>query len=206
MSHDEAVKNDATERYVLEEMTDEERESFEEHYFDCAVCAEDVRAAIALRDQMAAEVVKSEPAVVPFQPRRRSMPAWLAAAASLVVGVLTMQFTFVGPLQTTVAELRQPRVPAMYRLDGFRGAGEQQLPSSRAANMLEVVIPPDATPLYCRIVDARGAIRYSLPVPAELAKDYIRVEIPPGTLQPGNYTLRVDGQQLAIAQYNFSVR
>ncbi len=32
----------ATERYLLDEMNDAEREAFEEHYFDCAVCAANV--------------------------------------------------------------------------------------------------------------------------------------------------------------------
>ena len=36
-----------TTRYVLDELTGQEREEFEEHYFNCAECAADVRAAFA---------------------------------------------------------------------------------------------------------------------------------------------------------------
>ena len=50
MTHDDAIKDGATDRYVLHEMTEEESESFEKHYFDCPVCAKDVEEAIALRD------------------------------------------------------------------------------------------------------------------------------------------------------------
>ncbi len=32
----------ATERYLLEEMTEAESEAFEEHYFNCAECAAEV--------------------------------------------------------------------------------------------------------------------------------------------------------------------
>ena len=37
MNHVEAVKTLAIERYLLEEMTPEERDAFEEHFFSCAV-------------------------------------------------------------------------------------------------------------------------------------------------------------------------
>ena len=46
MEHVEAVDTLAIERYLLEEMTQQERESFEEHFFSCAECAEDARAAV----------------------------------------------------------------------------------------------------------------------------------------------------------------
>lgn len=43
MDHDFAVKNHMIERYLLEELTDTERDAFEEHYFDCSECAEELR-------------------------------------------------------------------------------------------------------------------------------------------------------------------
>src|SRR5713226_5400559 len=44
MDHETAVQLKATERYYLGELTGEDREGFEEHYFMCPECAEDVRA------------------------------------------------------------------------------------------------------------------------------------------------------------------
>ena len=44
MNHDEAVQEMATERYLLDELSPELREAFEEHMFDCQECAFDVRA------------------------------------------------------------------------------------------------------------------------------------------------------------------
>jgi anti-sigma factor RsiW len=90
MTHAEAVNTLASERYLLGEMTEAEREAFEAHYFECAECAEDVQ----LGAQMAegARVGLLEPPVVrQFAPRTR--PArWLASpvlpwavAASLAV-------------------------------------------------------------------------------------------------------------------------
>ena len=44
MDHQAAVRLQAGEKYVLGELTPELREEFEEHYFDCAECAADLKA------------------------------------------------------------------------------------------------------------------------------------------------------------------
>ena len=35
MTHTEAISSLASERYLLDEMSDQEREAFEAHYFEC---------------------------------------------------------------------------------------------------------------------------------------------------------------------------
>jgi len=50
MTHEQAVTTFATERYLLDEMSTPERATFEEHYFSCAECADDVRAGALMRD------------------------------------------------------------------------------------------------------------------------------------------------------------
>src|SRR2546422_4230588 len=44
MDHETAVGTGATERYFLGLLTGEDRDGFEEHYFMCPECAEDLRA------------------------------------------------------------------------------------------------------------------------------------------------------------------
>lgn len=44
MDHLQAITGKASERYLLGEMTEPERFAFEDHYFQCTECAEDVRA------------------------------------------------------------------------------------------------------------------------------------------------------------------
>ena len=50
MTHDQAVSTFASERYLLEEMTEPERTVFEEHYFSCVDCADDVRMGAVMSD------------------------------------------------------------------------------------------------------------------------------------------------------------
>jgi Putative zinc-finger len=50
MDHHEAIQRGAVEKYLLNQMSPAERDEFEEHYFDCPECAEDLRATAAFLD------------------------------------------------------------------------------------------------------------------------------------------------------------
>jgi anti-sigma factor RsiW len=96
MTHQHAVETLAMERYLLGEMADQERDALEEHFFSCAECAEDARAAGALRDAVAAGMASraaTRPAGRVLElpaPRRRLASAvvpWaVAASLALVAG------------------------------------------------------------------------------------------------------------------------
>lgn len=48
MTHQEAIDTLAAERYLLDEMRPDERSAFEEHFFNCDACADDMRSAAAM--------------------------------------------------------------------------------------------------------------------------------------------------------------
>ena len=48
MTHQDAVDTLASERYLLDEMSEQDRQTFEEHYFQCEICADDLRVAAAM--------------------------------------------------------------------------------------------------------------------------------------------------------------
>jgi hypothetical protein len=50
MTHAEATKTFASERYILGEMSEHERDAFEEHFFSCTECADDVRSGAQMHD------------------------------------------------------------------------------------------------------------------------------------------------------------
>ena len=50
MTHQQAVDRHAVERYLLDEMPEIERYAFEEHLFDCEMCADDVRIGAVMRE------------------------------------------------------------------------------------------------------------------------------------------------------------
>jgi hypothetical protein len=60
MEHKKAIATLAAEKYVLDEFPPDQREEFEEHFFSCPECADDVRSLNLFRAN--AKVVLSEPA------------------------------------------------------------------------------------------------------------------------------------------------
>ena len=48
MTHQEAVDTLATERYLLDEMSHADRQAFEDHFFACEACADDLRIGAAM--------------------------------------------------------------------------------------------------------------------------------------------------------------
>ena len=95
MTHAQAVKTSAAERYLLDEMPELERYAFEEHYFSCLECAEDVRTAGLMRDGVKAGLIDqtarpaASPAVEASATRawRPSVVLPWAVAASLAIAV-----------------------------------------------------------------------------------------------------------------------
>src|SRR5580692_9218965 len=83
MNHLQAVKTSAPERYLLEEMSELERHAFEEHYFSCADCAEDVRLGALMREGGKAGFLDAEKPVslagakaASTRTRGRPRPCW----------------------------------------------------------------------------------------------------------------------------------
>jgi hypothetical protein len=54
MDHETAIQLEAAERYALGQLSPQERDSFEEHFFLCSVCAADVRELAALKANLRA--------------------------------------------------------------------------------------------------------------------------------------------------------
>ena len=212
MTHDEAINDGATERYVLDDMTNEERDAFEEHYFECAVCAEDVKAAIAIRDEgLAAERVAVQPAVIPFEPRRRGLPASLAAAAAAMIAVVSMYAAVVQPQRKQLAEALTPVVSTEdYELALVRGPQDvTPIGDHRDSAVLKIDLETnDTSPRYNFVVfDSAGRQQFSVPVDGKRARTKIvSLPIRGGTLNAGSYTLRVDGTEAGVATYRFAVR
>src|ERR1700757_1664055 len=79
MDHAEAVRQQATERYLLDELDPELRDQFEEHLFDCQDCALDVRSAAMFVEQ--GKLILAEPsahAAVKNPVPAAAKPGWFA--------------------------------------------------------------------------------------------------------------------------------
>src|SRR6185295_3681402 len=74
----------AAQRYVMNEMSPEDRDAFEDHFFGCSECAADVRDGTAIAATIRSDHAPAA-ALAPVVPIRASRAGWLAAAASLAI-------------------------------------------------------------------------------------------------------------------------
>lgn len=95
MDHTEATAANAVDRYLLGELSAAEADAFEEHYFDCAECADELRVGMRFmnggRGMAREEAAPEEAKVVRIDERRSRRTAWLpvAVAAALILAVGT---------------------------------------------------------------------------------------------------------------------
>src|SRR5258707_14842799 len=97
MDHETAVQLQAAERYVLDEFSPEERADFEEHFFGCRGCADEVRSAtilaantkVVLRETALDAAGTRKAAVERTRPWNQMRLFWpLAASAALNLALL----------------------------------------------------------------------------------------------------------------------
>jgi hypothetical protein len=115
MDHEFAEKTGAADRYLLNEVTSEERAEFEEHFFDCAICSDRVRKGSIFIDT-AKEVMRADTAN-PAAANRRAIPkqaAWFAwfKPMTLVPGLAALVLAAIAGYQNlvTLPALRKPQL------------------------------------------------------------------------------------------------
>jgi len=194
MSHEQAVSGQIAERYLLAELSHEERESFEGHYFDCPACFEQV--------QLGAEFLRHSRDVLDPAPEKgwlartlgdlwRPAPAFATAMLLLAVGLGAYQ-------QSTIAGLKAPRLTSGYVLTGQAkgGASAQMIRVSRKAAFslkVEFLRKPEFTSYQAQIVSAQGATKATLRVPPTVNDDSITISVPAESLDAGVYSVVVYG-------------
>lgn len=207
MDHESAIRTRATERYLLGEIGEEEREQFEEHFFSCPVCADDLRAAsefasgarAVFREEM--DAVRSGPSPIQVP----SMPWWkgawaLRASAGLNVALLgvaaALGLLVVRPLP--VHEAREARfVQEVPVLGPQRGSDAvREIARQTSQIVITAFLPDGSGSLRYQIEDASGKIVRSGemgPPPSESSGQSL-LSIPVSNLAAGEYRIVLMGQ------------
>jgi hypothetical protein len=231
MDHNEAVRLQAAEKYLLGELPREQHAAFEEHFFDCSACAEEMKATAAFMEgarqvyrEQVPETIEVK-GLVPVLPKNRGWFAWLRPA--FAVPVFAALVLFIGYQNgVTIPNLKQasPGVVIGEGAKSFsllsadsRGEGTSApkiAVGAREDFRLEVDMPGNSSTGYsCQIQSESGKVLASFSVSAEEAKSTVTRIIRGGSLQPGKYTLVIyRGQtpaqtdnQSAAAQKSFVV-
>jgi hypothetical protein len=207
MNHNEAVRLQAAEKYLLGELPKEHHEAFEEHFFDCSACAEEIKATAAFMEgarQVAREQVPETVGVKGFVPASRTTGGWFAwLRPAFVVPVLAALLLFIGYQNgVTIHNLKQ--APASVVIGegaksfsllssdsrGEGGSAARFAVGAREDFRLEVDMPGNSSSGYvCQIQNESGKVLASFAVSAEEAKNTVTRVIRGGSLKPGRYTL-----------------
>jgi hypothetical protein len=176
MDHDEAVRQKATEKYMLDELAPALRDQFEEHLFDCQECALDLRAAAMLVEQ--SKVILAEELVpVPVKvrvpvPAKSGWLAWLrptfaVPVFALLLAVIVYQNQVYSRLQQK-ANSPQFLASAVVNL-GTRGSEGIAVPA-RAGQPFELSlnVPPDGRYASYKLdlYSAPGRLEWTRTIPA----------------------------------------
>jgi hypothetical protein len=194
MEHDEAIRLQAAERYVARELSPAEKESFEAHFFDCTLCADDVRSELMFRANARAVLreQRAAPAIV------NSLKRWRPALAFSFAANLVLAAGLGFVLLTGTHESARPRFtqPYYFAPGQARSAGDVHvIPLGETTYKVRFPAPGAASQSYSyEIGDADGQRESSGTLIAPASADgSLYLEVPLGRLGGGVHTLTVRG-------------
>ena len=212
MDHTQAIDGKFTERYLLGELTPAQRDQFEEHFFDCAICADDVQfgavfvdnARAVLREEPISEETATSPNKTAYA--RYGLPFQSAALAFVILLCVTgyENVVTIPNLKAHNTGVRAPEILPSISLIGMGSRAETNPVGAPVARdfVFEMEIPggPEFTGYLSEIRDQRDTLKFSVPISPQQARDMVRLAIPAGTLPAGNYKLVVTGEKPGGAQ------
>jgi len=187
MDHDQAVKSQVCEKYLLGELSAELRDAYEEHYFSCAECAMQLRTAAELigASQQILARTPATGAKVHAEPKREGWFKWLQPAiaipmlASLLLLVGYQNFVTIPHLQKTAS----PRVLPMFSLISA---------NTRSETAPEFVTQPDEP----------VGLYVDVPVDATYSTYDIRLQDPNGKTMPLRSLSYAEAQKTQVVVVN----
>jgi len=217
MEHAQAIQLKAAERYVLGELPSDLREQYEEHFFSCIECAEELNLTAAFVENGRA-AMGSEPMTPPVRlpvgaAQRPASSGWLGALlrpsfavpafAALLLLVAYQTFSVIPRLKGTVTQSvatlgSAPQALASFSLITADSRGGEPLTVTVAPGQpfsLYFDIPPDGhySSYSCVFENSAGGTEFSLNISAEQAKNAVQLLVPSSSLAPGKHVLVVRG-------------
>jgi hypothetical protein len=229
MNHSEAVEQMVSERYLLNELTPDARDAFEEHAFNCPECALDLRAGAVFVHEAKVqlpELVASHARNSKAKSREKQnfwfslwRPAFAAPAfAALLMVVGYQNFVTLPALRQSANEPRLAPLAPLH--SATRGATLPTFTADRnhgVALPVDLVIDPEVAPATSYSFDLRdpqGKLVWTGGLPATAqgtgGDQSFSLTIPGGMLQSGPYSLMVtsvtaQGRRTPVEQYNFDI-
>jgi hypothetical protein len=186
------------ERYLLGELMEEERSSYEEHMFSCEACFEQIKVGTELVSQirqLGPEAVNPVPGFMSSLIRNVRQPATAA-----VFGL----FLFTGGLaihqNSVISRLKEPRPELRYTLVGVaHGSGEANLIQASKRSELSLNVEYERkgefTSYQVEILSGSGKIIHSVILPENQVGTMASIDMPAEALKAGQYSMVVLGRR-----------
>jgi hypothetical protein len=197
MNHQEALREMSAERYLLGELTGEPRELFEEHLFDCPLCAADVTSGVTFLEGARAELGAA--AKIKARVQRLLSPMWLVPALAASLLAVVYQSAFVEPaLKQQLAQADSPAIVSNLVLTGGATRGGSMPHVSAPAHgsfLLSVDIAAQSTysAYVCSLYSPSDALVWHGSVTPQQANDTVLIRVPAAITSAGENTLVVQG-------------
>lgn len=218
MDHSFAIDNYTAERYVLGELDEAERDAYEEHFFSCPVCADEIKSASEFMET-ARQVIQSELKAQFYShaARRSVWGSWLknlrimlqpfpATACLLLMAVSGLAIYQNGVTIPQLARKTQAPQPSTTIAAQLTMPRPFALSESRSGPAPTIYISKDkALPLQFEIFDrsfdsylavittATGDEKTSLRISKKDAADSVVMTVRPGVLESGRYDVVIRG-------------
>jgi len=217
MNHEQAIQEMATERYLLDDLSPELREAFEEHMFDCPECAMDVRSGNVFMSEAKAqlpELTTQAAAEAPRTERARdrkpwwsflSMPAFAAPVFAALLAVVVFQNVSTIPALRSAAT--EPRIIAPSSLHADTRGGEPTVvQADRKQGAVVLIGLPQGYSFYEVALNNPQGKRVWTKSVATPETGTLTLTIPGMGLKEGPYTLNLAGISPQGARTEFGRR
>jgi hypothetical protein len=224
MNHELCIKRRTAERYLLGELSADERAAFEQHFFECEECAEEVRLGYELQEN-AKSVFDEEanPARSARPVKGRTWLRWLQPAALVPAAACLAMATLAGyqnvvelpGLHARIANLDRPLVlQSTMVLAPSSRAAPPSVPVPTGAPFLQLSLATDgvrpADRYECDLLSDSGKVIFKVPISRLDSDTNLTLLIPAARVPAGYYQvvlLGITGRDAAqLEQYRFAAR
>jgi hypothetical protein len=213
MEHEEALRLQAAEKYLLGELPPDMREAYEEHYFTCAECANDIKAGASfvggLGKIFGDEKSSADEGRAAVKTAGRGWYGWLRPAFALpalllVLAVVGYQNIVLIPgLKLSREQSSLPYAVRSFHLIPQDSRAEVKttihVGPREPFNLALDLLPNDFRSYRIELLNEAGAVLYSLHTAGPQPKNILEVSVPAGYLRPGRYEMVAFGESTNAA-------
>ena len=211
MDHETAVGTGATERYFLGLLTGDDRDGFEEHYFTCPECAEDLRALTVFAANAKAVFREKAAGPAPHAGMLLSSRALRLSAALNFVLLLGVGYGVLKVAPDWKWELAEARALQFVQQVTILGPTSPEISSTTQRIVFSFYLTRPFRHLGYEVKDESGVVRLHqvLPAPPKQDTDESHLSLTTAGLKPGDYEIRLwdsdEGGEVPIGKSKFRI-